>query len=94
MRVKAGTIAGILVVLNAPLPMFPASATASHESTILPLRSADDDDVSAATAIDPPKVDVSSLNVPTVPPESRTEKRSAPSLSHRRLYADSKELWF
>jgi hypothetical protein len=77
MKIKASAIAGILF-LGAPLPLFAAAATESHDPTILRL-SAGNHDVDTAAVMDRPNIVVSSLKVPTLPPESRAEKRSTPS---------------
>jgi|GEM_PF-847683 len=82
MKIKVGPIVGILM-LSSPLPLMPASATDLRDPTILRFRLAGDHEVNVAKAIEPPKIVVGSLKVPTLPPESRTEKRSAPSAEPR-----------
>jgi hypothetical protein len=82
MKIKVGPIVGILM-LSSQVPLMPASATDLRDPTILRFRLAGDHEVNVAKAIEPPKMVVGSLNVPTLPAESRTEKRSAPSAQPR-----------
>ena len=68
MKIKAAGIVGILA-LSGPLPLFAAPATVPYDPAI--------GQFNTATSIEEPKVVISSLNVPTLQGESRTEKRSA-----------------
>lgn len=79
MKIKVGAIVGILV-LSAPLPLFAASATGPYDSEIPGLfRDVGDHQGNIAPIIEKPKIVISSLKVPTLQEESRTEKRSTPS---------------
>jgi hypothetical protein len=68
MKMKAGAFAGILF-LCAPFPLFGAAAESN--------------DLNTAAAVERAKVVVSSLKVPTLPSESRAEKRSTASAEPR-----------
>ena len=68
MKIKAGAIAGILV-LSVPLPLFGASATKTPDPTSLRFRDAGNQEVN--TAIEKPRTLLSSLKVPALEEESR-----------------------
>jgi hypothetical protein len=70
MKIKAGAIVGLLV-LSGPLPLFAGSATGPHDPAI--------PQVNTVTIIEKPKMVISSLKIPTLQEDSRTEKRSTPS---------------
>jgi len=82
MKIKVGPIVGILM-LSSQVPLMPASATDLRDPTIVRFRLAGDHEVNVAKAIEPPKMVVGSLKVPKLPPESRTENRSALSAEPR-----------
>jgi hypothetical protein len=82
MKIKVGPIVGILM-LSSQVPLMPASATDLRDPTIVRFRLAGDHEVNVAKAIEPPKMVVGSLKVPTLPPASRTENRSALSAGPR-----------
>jgi hypothetical protein len=70
MKINAGVIVGILV-LSGPLPLFSALATGPYDPAIA--------QVNTASSIQKPKMVISSIKVPTLQEENRTEKRSTPS---------------
>jgi hypothetical protein len=69
MKIKAGAIIGISV-LSCLLPLFTASAAGPYDPAI--------PTVNTTTIIEKPKIVSSSLKIPSLQEESRTEKRSTP----------------
>lgn len=83
MKIKAGAIVGMFV-LSGLLPLFTASAKRPYDPATPPsFRRAGDHEVHTATITEKPKMIISSLKVPTLQEEIRTEQRSTPSAEPR-----------